>query len=125
VKSITVAVPTLAVKSLKDLSVNVPPRRQHQRPAHKPPKPPSVPTCAAATVASSLVAAAAAVAANPTPTAASLPAGCTTEHAISGNTGTRLPVVGSNSDPKTNVTTEGNANVANLKISDDMDTQAE
>jgi len=50
--------------------------------------------------------------------------GGTTGLAISGNTGTRPPIAASNSDPKTNINTEGNANIANLTISDDMDTRA-
>jgi len=51
--------------------------------------------------------------------------GGTTGPAVGGNTGARLPTAISNSDPKTNITSEGNTNVANLKISDNMNTQAE
>jgi len=101
----------------------MPPRQHHQHPAQKPPKPPSVATCAAAAAAREEAAAAAVTA--PTLAAASLPVRGTTEPAISGNNGARLSVTGSNSNPKTNVDIEGNTNIANLKISYDMDTQAE
>jgi len=102
----------------------MPSRRQPPRPAQKPPRPLSGPTYAAATAASSLAAAAAAAVTNPTLAEASFPVEGTTGLAIGGNTGARLPPAVSNSDPKTNITTEGNTNVADLKISDDMDTRA-
>jgi len=47
-----------------------------------------------------------------------------TFHKLWQEAGARLPTAVSNSNPKTNVATEGNTNVANLTISDDMDTRA-
>ena len=122
-----VATPTLAVKSLKHTSVIMPPRCEPQRAAQEPPKPQSVPTYAAATAVSSLAAAAAAAAAavtNPTLAEASGSVGGTDGPAIGGNTGARIPTAISNSDPKTNITSEHNTNVADLTVSNDMDTRA-
>jgi len=123
VSTATVARPTLVVKSLNYISVSMPPRHQPQRAAQQTPRPPTAPSYAAATAASSLAAAAAAVT-NPTPAEAALPEGGTTGPAIGGNTGARPPTALSSSDPKTNITTEGNTNIADLSISDDMDTRA-
>jgi len=105
----------------------MPPRRQPPRAAQQPQKTPAAPSYAAATATSSLAAAAAAAAAavtNPTPAEAAVLGGGTTGLAISGNTGARPPIAASNSDPRTNINPEGNTNIADLKISDDMDTRA-
>jgi len=104
------------------------PRRQPPRAAvaGKPTNLPNAPSYAAATAASSLATAAAVASIpNPTPAEASLPVGGTTGPAIGSNTGARPPIAASNSDPKTNFTTEGNADIATLQISDDMDTRAQ
>jgi len=113
--SITVAV--------TDSIATMPPRCQPPRAAQQPQKTPAAPSYAAATATSSLAAAAAA-AAYPTPAEAAVLAGGTTGSAISGNTGARPPIAASNSDPSTNINSEGNTTIAALKISDDMDTRA-
>jgi len=90
--SVIVAIHTLAVKSLKDISVIMPPRRQPPRAAQQPQKTPVAPSYAAATATSSLAAAAAA-AVYPTPAEAAVLGEGTTGSAISGNTGASPPLL--------------------------------
>jgi len=51
--------------------------------------------------------------------------GGTTGPAIGSDTGARPPIAASNRDPRTNITYEGNTDIATLQISDDMDTRAQ